>query len=131
MVIQPKNSNLTEITTPIQAKRGNRQFFDNKHKVSYISYSNGYVRREVKALCTSPYNNKTYKAKDQFVLNSRRVTKQTREAINGYKYSYTTTGVIKEPCPQARMDIIDHYSINYKGYTGRFVRYGNCKLIAK
>jgi hypothetical protein len=131
MGIQPNNSNLTEITTSIQANRGNRQFFDNKHKVSYISYSNGYVRREVKALCTSPYNNRTYKVKDQFVINKRTATKQTHKASNGYEYSYTSTGVVKEHCPQARMDIIDRVSSSYKGYTGRFVRYSNCKLIAK
>lgn len=131
MGIQPNNLNLTEITTSIQAKRGNRQFFDNKHKVSYISYSSGYVRREVKALCTSPYDNTTYKVQDQFVLNKRAATKQTYKAPNGYEYSYTSTRVIKESCPKARMDIIDRVSSNYKGYTGRFVIYSNCKLIAK
>tara|TARA_Y100000592_G_C5468007_1_gene317803 strand:- start:44 stop:439 length:396 start_codon:yes stop_codon:yes gene_type:complete len=131
MVIQPKNSNLTEITTPIQAKRGNRQFFDKKHKVSYISYSSGYVRREVKALCTSPYNNTTYKTKDQFVINKRDYERKSWTNRYGQLTTYTSTKIIKEPCPQARMDIIDHHSTNYKGYTGRFARYGNCKLIAK
>ena len=53
--IQPKNTNLIEITTPTQAKRGNRQFFDQHHKVSYITYANGYVRREIKATYVSPY----------------------------------------------------------------------------
>ena len=131
MGIQPNNSNLTEITTSIQTKRGNRQFFDNKHKVSYISYSSGYVRREVKALCISPYDNTTYKAKDQFVINKRTATKQTYKEPNGYEFYYKSTGVIKEHCPQKRMDIIDRVSSNYKGYNGRFTRYSNCKLIAK
>ena len=130
--IQPKNTNLIEITTPLQASRGNRQFFCQQHKVSYITYSNGYVRREIKATYVSPYtsNNKVYKMQDQFVINKRTTTKQTYEASNGYEYSYTSTGVIKEPCAQKRMDIIDHHSTNYKGYKGRFTRPGYT-LIAK
>ena len=130
--IQPKNSNLIEITTPVQAKRGNRQFFDQHHKVSYITYANGYVRREIKASYVSPYtnSNKVYKCQDQFVINKRTATKQTYKANNGYEYSYTSTGVIKEPCPQKRMDIIDHHSINYKGYKGRFTNPGYT-LVAK
>lgn len=121
-MIQPKNSNLIEITTPIQSKRGNRQFFDKHHNVSYITYSNGYVRREIKSIYTSPYNGKQWKMQDQFVINKRKRTKQTYKASNGYEYSYTSTSVIKEPCPQKRMDIIDRISSNYKGYTGRFTR---------
>ena len=46
MNINPSNPNLVETTTPVQAARGNRQFFDKKSRVSYISYANGYVRRE-------------------------------------------------------------------------------------
>ena len=120
-MIQPNNPNLKEITSPIQAKRGNRQFFDTKHKVSYITYANGYVRREIKASYVSPYtaSNKVYKIQDQFVINKRTAKKKTYKAPNGYEYSYTSTGVIKEPCPQKRMNIIDHHSTNYKGYTGR------------
>tara|TARA_B000000557_G_C20740213_1_gene428234 strand:- start:80 stop:484 length:405 start_codon:yes stop_codon:yes gene_type:complete len=130
--IQPKNTNLIEITTPVQAKRGNRQFFDTHHKVSYITYANGYVRREIKATYVSPYTNskKVYKMQDQFVINRRTATKQTYKAPNGYEFTYTSTGVIKEPCPQKRMDIIDHHSTNYRGYKGRFTRSGYT-LIAK
>ena len=124
--IQPKNTNLIETTTPLQASRGNRQFFCQQHKVSYITYSNGYVRREIKAAYVSPYtdNGKVYKMQDQFVINKRTATKQTYKASNGYEYSYKSTGVIKEPCAQKRMDIIDHHSTNYKGYKGRFTSDG-------
>ena len=110
-MIQPNNPNLKEITSPIQAKRGNRQFFDTQHKVSYITYSSGYVRREIKALYTSPWNGSQYKIQDQFVLNRRKRTPT--------KYGYTSYSVIKEPCPQKRMDMIDQISANYKGYNGR------------
>ena len=103
-MIQPKNPNLKEITSPIQAKRGNRQFFDTKHKVSYITYTSGYVRREVKALYTSPWNGSQYKIQDQFPLN--KVNKINKKRI-------------MEPCAQTRMDIIDRISTNYKGYNGR------------
>lgn len=110
-MIQPNNPNLIEITSPIQAKRGNRQFFDKKHKVSYITYANGYVRREVKALTTCMWSHLPFKVQDQFVLNRRKGTPT--------KWGYTSYKVILEPCPQKRMDIIDRISTNYKGYTGR------------
>ena len=123
-MIQPKNSNLIEITTPIQSKRGNRQFFDKHHCVSYITYSNGYVRREIKSIYTNPHNGKQYKMQDQFVINKRKCTKHSYKTTHGYEYSYTSTSVIKEPCPQKRMDIIDRISSNYKGYTGRLCKFG-------
>ena len=129
--VQPQNPNLVEITTPLQSSRGNRQFFDQHHKVSYITYANGYVRREIKASYVSPYiaNNKVYKMQDQFVINKRTATIQTYKT-HGYEFSYTSTGVIKEHCPQKRMDIIDRISSNYKGYSGRFTTPGYT-LIAK
>ena len=128
--INPNNTNLVETTTPVQAKRGNRQFYDTHQKVSYITYANGYVRREIKAIYTTSYDNKQYKMQDQFVINKRTATKQTYKANNGYEYSYTSTGVIKEPCPQKRMDIIDRISSNYKGYKGRFTS-SNYTLVSK
>ena len=128
--VQPKNPNLVETTTQLQASRGNRQFFDKNHKVSYITYANGYVRREVKATYVSPYSGDICKQQDQFVINKRTFKKQTYTAYNGYEYSYTSTGVIKEPCAQKRMDIIDHQSANYKGYTGRFT-FPGYTLVAK
>lgn len=129
--IQPQNTNLIETTTPLQASRGNRQFFCQQHKVSYISYSNGYVRREINAEYTNPiYNDfppaagmpKTYKVQDQFVIN-RRKSIPTQWGFNSKK-------VIKEPCAQARMDMIDRISANYKGYRGRFTNPGH-RLIMK
>ena len=109
--IQPTNPNLVDITSPIQLFRGNRQFFDTKHKVSYITYANGYIRREIKAIYTSPHTNYKCKAQDQFVLNRRKGIPT--------KWGYTSYKVILEPCPQKRMDMIDRISSNYKGYTGR------------
>lgn len=121
--IQPQNPNLIEITTPIQARRGNRQFFCQKHKVSYITYANGYVRREINASYVSPYtaSQKVYKVQDQFVLN-RRFCASTAWGYKAYK-------VIKEHCPQARMDMIDRISTNYKGYTGRFTNPGHTLIM--
>ena len=117
--IQPQNPNLIETTTPVQARRGNRQFFCQQHKVSYISYSNGYVRREINASYVSPYtaSQKAYKVQDQFVLN-RRKSIPTPYGFNSYK-------IIKEHSAQARMDMIDRISANYKGYNGRFTRPGH------
>ena len=109
--VQPTNPNLVEITSPIQLFRGNRQFFDTKHKVSYISYANGYVRREIKAIYTSPYNDYKCKVQDQYQLN-KKVGKLT-------KWGYTSYKCILEPCPQKRMDIIDRVSSKFKGYKGR------------
>ena len=121
--IQPQNPNLIETTTPVQARRGNRQFFCQQHKVSYISYSNGYVRREINAEFISPYtaSQKIYKVQDQFVLN-RRKSIPTPWGFNSHK-------IIKEHCPQTRMDMIDRISSNYKGYTGRFTRPGHTLIM--
>jgi hypothetical protein len=121
--IQPQNPNLIETTTPIQARRGNRQFFCQQHKVSYISYANGYVRREINASYISPYtaSQKAYKVQDQFVLN-RRKSIPTPWGFNSHK-------VIKEHSAQARMDMIDRISSNYKGYTGRFTQPGHTLIM--
>jgi hypothetical protein len=128
--IQPQNPNLIETTTPVQARRGNRQFFCQKHKVSYITYANGYVRREINAEYTNPIYKIfppaegapiVYKLQDQFVLN-RRKSIPTPWGFNSRK-------VIKEPCAQARMDMIDRISANYKGYTGRFTQPGHTLIM--
>ena len=129
-MIQPNNTNLIEITTPLQASRGNRQFFDQHHKVSYITYANGYVRREIKAIYTSPHNGKQYKCQDQFVINKRSYEKKSWTNYQGQLTTYTQASIVKEPCPQKRMDIIDRISSNYKGYTGRLSKFGHF-LIAK
>ena len=121
--IQPQNPNLIEITTPIQARRGNRQFFCQKNKVSYLTYANGYVRREIKASYVSPYtaSQKVYKVKDQFVLNRRKSIPT--------QWGFSSRVVIKEHCPQARMDMIDRISANYKGYRGRFTNPGHTLIM--
>ena len=121
--IQPQNPNLIEITTPVQARRGNRQFFCQQHKVSYISYSNGYVRREINAEFISPYttSQEIYKVQDQFVLNRRKSIPT--------QWGFNSRVIIKEHCPQARMDMIDRISSNYKGYTGRYTRTGHTLIM--
>ena len=120
--MNPKNPNLVEITTKKQAKNGTRHFFDNKHKVSYISYTTGYVRREVKAIYTCTYTYNKYKVGDRFVINRR------KGILN--KWGYMSYKPIKEFCPQKRLDMIDRISANYKGYKGRFTL-GLYQLIAK
>ena len=121
--IQPQNTNLIEITTPLQASRGNRQFFCQQHKVSYITYANGYVRREINASYVSPYtaSQKAYKVQDQFVINRRKSIPN--------QWGFSTRVVIKEHCAQARMDMIDRISSNYKGYTGRFTNSGHTLIM--
>ena len=120
--MNPKNPNLVEITTKKQANNGTRQFFDKHHKVSYISYATGYIRREVKAIYTSSWNGSKSKVQDQSVLNPRKGI-QT-------KWGYTSYSPIKVFCPQKRLDIIDRISANYKGYKGRF-SIGCYKMVAK
>ena len=128
--IQPQNPNLIEITTPVQERRGNRQFFCQKHKVSYITYANGYVRREINAEYTNPIYESfpppegmsmTFKVQDQFVLNRRKSIPT--------QWGFSSRVVIKEHCPQARMDMIDRISSNYKGYTGRFTNPGHTLIM--
>tara|TARA_B100001173_G_C15817051_1_gene474530 strand:+ start:351 stop:734 length:384 start_codon:yes stop_codon:yes gene_type:complete len=121
--IQPQNPNLIEITTPVQSRRGNRQFFCQQHKVSYITYANGYVRREINASYDSPYtaSQKAYKVQDQFVLNRRKSIPT--------QWGFSSRVVIKEHNAQARMDMIDRISSNYKGYTGRFTNLGHTLIM--
>ena len=121
--IQPQNTNLIETTTPLQASRGNRQFFCQQHKVSYISYANGYVRREINASYVSPYtaSQKAYKVQDQFVINRRKSIPN--------QWGFSTRVVIKEHCAQSRMDMIDRISSNYKGYAGRFTNPGHTLIM--
>ena len=128
--VQPKNPHLYETTTPIQAKRGNRQFFCRQHKVSYISYANGYVRREINAeYCNPIYRDfpptngspMIYKVQDQFVLNRRKSIPTP--------WGFNSRVIIKEHCPQARMDMIDRISANYKGYNGRFCSPGHTLIV--
>lgn len=131
--VQPQNTNLIEITTPVQERRGNRQFFCQKHKVSYITYANGYVRREINAEYTNPIYESfpppegmsmTFKVQDQFVLNKR------KSVFKSYGWGVCKVNkVIKEHCPQARMDMIDRISANYKGYTGRFTQIGHTLIM--
>ena len=124
--IQPQTPNLIETTTPVQARRGNRQFFCQQHKVSYISYSNGYVRREINASYVSPYtaSQKAYKVQDQFVLNKREAR------LKSYGWGVCKIHkVIKEHSAQARMDMIDRISSNYRGYRGRFTHPGHTLIM--
>lgn len=118
MTTFPLNCNLVEISTPIQKRRGNRQFFDVRHNVHYISYANGYIRREIRAR----FNPGNILCRDQFVINKR---KKTRVFYNPgplakHQRSYVSYQIIKEPSAQERLNIIDRISSNYKGYKGRF-----------
>ena len=106
-MIKPNNPNLIEITTPLQAERGNRQFFDQDKEVHYISYANGYVRREIRAIYTSPYNGMHYVKRRQYQLN--RVEKKG--------LSYHRIMVQSE---SKRMEMIDRLSAQFKGPRGIF-----------
>tara|TARA_B100001059_G_C17810065_1_gene571719 strand:+ start:432 stop:779 length:348 start_codon:yes stop_codon:yes gene_type:complete len=106
-MIKPNNPNLIEITSPIQAERGNRQFFDQDKKVHYISYSNGYVRREIRAIYTLPWNGSSYPVRRQYQLN--RVEKQG-----------SSNRRIMEPSESKRMEMIDRLSAQFKGPQGMF-----------
>ena len=129
MTVQPSNPNLVEITTAVQRRRGNRQWFDTKHEVSYISYTNGYIRREIKAewistpLMSQLTGDRVIKGKHQFVLN-RRVTRVCE--YTNYKYRH----LILEPSEVARIEEISRISSNYKGYTGYYTQPG-WSLISK
>jgi hypothetical protein len=108
----PQNPNLVEISSSIQKRRGNRQFFDVRHNVHYISYANGYVRREIRAR----YNPGNILCRDQFVINKR----MSKRVFYGANLSFVSSYVSKEQSAQERLNIIDRISSNYKGYKGRF-----------
>jgi hypothetical protein len=118
MNLFPQNPNLVEISSSIQKTRGNRQFFDIKHNVHYISYANGYVRREIRAR----FNPGNILFRDQFIIN-KRPSKSVFYNSNPTQ-SYVSKSVLKEPSAQERLNIIDRVSSNYKGYKGRFSNKG-------
>lgn len=102
MKANPANSNLVEITTNRQKNRGTRQFFDQKHKVHYISYANGYVRREQR------FSNGV---RQQCLINYRKKTGLTQ-------WGTIATEFLLIDNETDRIARIDYISRNYKGYTG-------------
>lgn len=100
------NSNLVETTSQLQASRGNRSFLDTSNNVSYISYANGYVRRE---LCINIFGD--VNCRKQYQLN-----KKTMTPLQGVK----RIAIANE---DDRLALIDKLSkgYNYRGY-GKLVK---------
>lgn len=100
------NTNLVETTSQLQASRGNRSFIDTSNNVRYISYANGYVRRELKIEIMPGISfNKQYQ------LNRKKMT-----PLQGVK----RIAIANE---SDRLALIDKLSngYNYRGY-GKLVK---------
>lgn len=100
------NSNLIETTSELQASRGNRSFLDTSNNVRYISYSNGYVRRELHFTLRNGIVDRK-----QYQLN-----KQTLTPLQGVKRIAITN-------EDDRLALIDKLSkgYNYRGY-GKLIK---------
>lgn len=90
------NTNLLETTSQLQASRGNRSFIDTSNNVKYISYANGYVRRELNVERVPGFS-----VRMQYQLNTKKMT-----PLQGVK----RVAIAKE---EDRLALIDSVSNNY------------------
>ena len=97
------NENLVEITTQRQKQNDTRQFFDRKNRVHYISYSSGYVRREIR----------TKSRRFQSLINPV----HRYEVINYFDSVIRKSKVEKIHDEKMRLYFIDEVSLRYNGYS--------------
>ena len=117
---------LYEITTDRQRKNGTRQFFDTKAGAHYISYQNGYVRREIRMQVVSKATGKKYTHRLQYQLNPTRVTRygysptqmfgSLDEATDVLYYNHVERKMIDNE--EDRINLIKEKARKYKGYNG-------------
>ena len=121
---------LYEITTGRQRKSGTRQFFDTKTGAHYISYQNGYVRREIRMQAISRATGKKYTHRLQYQLNPTRVTRygysptqmfgSLDEATDVSYYNHVERKMISSE--EDRIKLIKERASKYKGYKGSYHR---------
>ena len=119
---------LYEITTDRQRKSGTRQFFDTKSGAHYISYQNGYVRREIRIQAVSKVTGKKYTHRLQYQLNPTKVTRygysptqmfgSLEDATDVLYYNRVKRKMIDSE--EDRIKLIKEKASNYKGYKGSY-----------
>ena len=99
------NSNLIEITTPIQSKNGTRMFKCTRTGAHYGSYASGYVRRKVDGGSS---------AGRFYQLNKKEMIKSFNPALN---MSFVGTERVMINTEEERLNLINRRSLNFRTNT--------------
>ena len=105
------SSDLQEITTRRQKKNGTRQFFHTPTGAHYISYANGYVRREIRM-------NYTYECFDKLrgVTISPTFSRRLQYQLNPIIKQGKRTRRVMIPNEKDRIERINRRAEIYPGY---------------
>ena len=99
------NSNLIEITTPIQSKNGTRMFKCTRTGAHYGSYASGYVRRKVDGGSS---------AGRFYQLNKKEMVESFNPALN---MSFVGTERVMINTEEERLNLINRRSLNFRTNT--------------
>ena len=99
------NSNLIEITTPLQSKNGTRMFKCSRTGAHYGSYTSGYVRRKVNG---SQTGGRFYQ------LNKKEVVPVFNTALN---MTFNNTQRVMISTEEERLALINQRSLKFKNNT--------------
>ena len=99
------NSNLIEITTPLQSKNGTRMFKCSRTGAHYGSYTSGYVRRKVNG---SQTGGRFYQ------LNKKEVVPVFNTALN---MTFNNTQRVMISTEEERLELINQRSLKFKTNT--------------
>ena len=99
------NSNLIEITTPLQSKNGTRMFKCTRTGAHYGSYASGYVRRKVDGGSS---------AGRFYQLNKKEMVESFNPALN---MSFVGTERVMINTEEERLNLINRRSLNFRTNT--------------
>ena len=99
------NSNLIEITTPLQSKNGTRMFKCTRTGAHYGSYASGYVRRKVDGGSSAGHF---------YQLNKKEMVESFNPALN---MSFVGTERVMINTEEERLNLINRRSLNFRTNT--------------
>lgn len=101
-----------EVTSQTQANNGTQCFHDPITNTDYLSYENGYVRRDYTRSYTTSYG-AVYKNRSIYQLNPTRSDTRT-STISGYTWKGKTRLMVMDPAE--RLEIIARSIVNFRKY---------------
>jgi hypothetical protein len=101
-----------EVTSQTQANNGTQCFHDPITNTDYLSYENGYVRRDYTRSYTTSYG-AVYKNRSIYQLNPTRSDTRT-STISGYTWKGKTRLMVMDPTE--RLEIIARSIVNFRKY---------------
>ena len=102
----------SEVTSQTQANNGTQCFHDPITNTDYLSYENGYVRRDYTRSYTTSYG-AVYKNRSIYQLNPTRSDTRT-STISGYTWKGKTRLMVMDPAE--RLEIIARSIVNFRKY---------------